>query len=82
MKEVVNEVTLKQQLHSLWMVESKTITKQLTKFKKILDDLVNIEDKYNTLLLFVHYLDPLNTSRTPYFMVKKELSPCKGASNP
>jgi len=35
----------KQQLYSFKMVESKTVTEQLTKFNKILDDLENIEVK-------------------------------------
>ena len=34
---------LRQQLYSFKMVESKTVTEQLTEFNKILDDLENIE---------------------------------------
>lgn len=34
---------LKQKLYSFWMMESKTITKQLTEFNKILNNLKNIE---------------------------------------
>jgi hypothetical protein len=34
---------LKQKLYSFWMMESETITKQLTEFNKILNNLKNIE---------------------------------------
>jgi len=46
---------LKQELYSFWMVEPKTITKQLTESNKILDDLVtikvDIEDEDKDILL-------------------------------
>jgi hypothetical protein len=53
--KVFIEPTKETKLYSFRMVKSQTITKQLTKFNKILDDLVNIEViievKDKTLLL-------------------------------
>jgi len=42
-KSLAHRQFLKQQLYSFKMVESKTVTEQLTEFNKILDDLENIE---------------------------------------
>jgi len=44
-KSLAHRQFLKQQLYSFKMVESKTVTEQLTEFNKILDDLENIEVK-------------------------------------
>jgi len=54
-KSLAHRQFLKQQLYSFKMVESKTVTEQLTEFNKILDDLENIEvqieDEDKTILL-------------------------------
>jgi len=42
-KSLAHRQLLKQQLYSFKMVESKSISEQLTEFNKILDDLANIE---------------------------------------
>jgi len=44
-KSLSHRQFLKQQLYSFKMVESKTVTEQLTEFNQILDDLENIEVK-------------------------------------
>jgi len=55
-KSLAHMQFLKQQLYSFKMVESKTVTEQLTEFNKILDDLeiieVKLEDEDKALLLF------------------------------
>jgi len=67
-KSLAHMQLLKQQLYSFKMVESKSITEQLTKFNNILDDLanieVNMEDEDKALLLlcslpksFEHFKD-------------------------
>jgi hypothetical protein len=57
------------------MVESKTITEQLTDLNKIIDDLVKIEDKNKTLLLFCALPRSFDHFKDTMFMVKKPLSP-------
>jgi len=42
-KSLAHRQFLKKQLYPFKMVESKTVTEQLTEFNKILDDLENIE---------------------------------------
>jgi len=44
-KSLAHRQFLKQQLYSFKMVESNTVTEQLTEFNKMLDDLENIEVK-------------------------------------
>ena len=44
-KSLANRLCLKQQLYTFKMTESRTATKQLADFNKILDDLENIEVK-------------------------------------
>jgi len=54
-KSLAHRQFLKQQLYSFKMVESKTVTKQLMEFNKIIDDLenieVNLEDEDKVILL-------------------------------
>jgi len=55
-KSLAHRQFLKQQIYSFKMVESKTVTEQLTEFNKILDDLesieVNLEDEDKAIFLF------------------------------
>ena len=54
-KYLAHRKFLKQKLYSFKMLESKTVTEQLTEFNKILDDLenidVNLEDEDKAILL-------------------------------
>ncbi|KAG5133904.1 hypothetical protein JHK82_025092 [Glycine max] len=58
-KSLANRLCLKQQLYTFKMIESRTATKQLADFNKILDDLENIEVKLeeeNKALLLLNSL--------------------------
>jgi len=44
-ESLANRLCLKQQLYTFKIIESRTVTKQLVDFNKILDDLENIEVK-------------------------------------
>jgi hypothetical protein len=78
-KSLSHRQILKQQLYFFRMVETKSITDQLTEFNKIIDDLVNIDvnlendDKSLHLACSVRYLNPLKISRILCSMVKKAL---------
>jgi len=65
---------LRQQLYFLRITESKTITNQLTKLNKIIDDLenieVNIKDEDKTILLLCALPRSFDPSRIPCFIVK------------
>lgn len=78
-KSLAHNQTLKQQLYSFKMVNSKSIVEQLTEFTKILDVLVNIEMKLRMKTRLysycVHYIDSLITLSILCFMIKKTLSP-------
>jgi len=78
-KSLAHRKFLKQKLYSFKMVESKTIMELLTEFKKILDDLENVEvhleDEDKVILLLCDLKDHLNLSRIPCYMEKKALSP-------
>lgn len=71
-KSLPHMLYLKQQLYSFWMVENKFIVEQLIEFYEILRILKwRLKMRTRLYSYWTYYLDPLNTLRMPFFMVRK-----------